>query len=92
MRFPNGESFQELISRAADVLRHAMDRHSSETIVMVSHDSVIRALLLQALDQPLSAYWRLVQDPCGISEITIAAEGIRVARVNESTHLRSSSR
>jgi probable phosphoglycerate mutase len=89
MRFPNGESLQELISRAADALRHAMERHPSETIVMVSHDSVNRALLSQALDQPLSAYWKLVQDPCAISEITIAADGIRVVRVNESTHLRS---
>jgi phosphoserine phosphatase len=89
MRFPKGESFQELIARAADALRHAMERHPSETIVMVSHDSVNRAILLQALDQPLSAYWKLVQDPCAISEITIATESVRVVRVNESTHLQT---
>jgi phosphoserine phosphatase len=88
MRFPNGESFQELIARAADALRHAMERHPSETIVMVSHDSVNRAMLLQALDQPLSAYWKLVQDPCAISEIAVGTESVRVVRVNESTHLR----
>jgi probable phosphoglycerate mutase len=88
MRFPNGESFQELVARAGDALRGAIERHPKETVVMVSHDSLNRAILLQSLDQPLSAYWKLTQDPCAISEIAITTEGIRVARVNESTHLR----
>jgi broad specificity phosphatase PhoE len=88
MRFPNGESFQELMARAADALRHVIDRHSIETIVMVGHESVNRAILLQVLDQPLSAYWTLVQDPCAVSEIEFAAESVKVIRVNESTHLR----
>lgn len=89
MRFPNGESLQNLVARAADALRLAMDKHSGETIVMVGHDSVNRALLLQVLDQPLSAYWKLSQDPCAISEIRIAKrEALSVVRLNESTHLR----
>lgn len=88
MRFPNGESLQELVARAADALRHAIERHPTGTIVMVGHDSVNRAILLQVLDQPLSAYWKLVQDPCAISEIEIIAERLRVVRLNESVHLR----
>jgi phosphoserine phosphatase len=88
MRFPNGESLQELITRAADTLRHAIERDLTETIVMVGHESINRAILLQVLDQPLSAYWTLVQDPCAISEIEFAAESVKVLRVNESTHLR----
>jgi hypothetical protein len=28
---------------------------------MVGHDSVNRALLLQLLDQPLAAYWKLAR-------------------------------
>ena len=52
MRFPNGESLQELVARAADALRLAIEKHPTEAIVMVGHDSVNRAMLLQALDQP----------------------------------------
>ena len=89
MRFPKGESLQELIARAADALRFAIDEHPAETIVMVSHDSVNRALLLQILDQPLSAYWKLSQDPCAINEITAADDRIVVLRVNETAHLRA---
>jgi phosphoserine phosphatase len=90
MRFPNGESLQELVARAADALRLAIDSHRAETIVMVGHDSVNRALLLQALDQPLSAYWKLAQDPCAINEITAAPDRVVVVGLNETAHLRIS--
>ncbi len=86
-RFPNGESFQELVARAANALRFSIERHPAETIVMVGHDSVNRALLLQVLDQPLSAYWKLGQDPCAINEIVAAPDRVVVARLNETAHL-----
>jgi broad specificity phosphatase PhoE len=86
-RFPDGESLQDLVARAADCLRLVLDRHAGQVVVMVGHDSVNRALLLQLLDQPLSAYWRLAQDPCGISEIDVAEARPHVLRVNETQHL-----
>jgi phosphoserine phosphatase len=87
IRFPNGESLQDLVARTANALRLVLARHAGETIVLVGHDSVNRALLLELLDQPLSAYWRLAQDPCCINEIDIAAGKICVLRVNETQHL-----
>jgi broad specificity phosphatase PhoE len=88
MRFPSGESLQELVARAADALRFVIEQHPGETVVLVTHDSVNRALLLQVLDQPLSAYRRLAQDPCGINEIAVASGQALVIRVNETAHLR----
>jgi phosphoserine phosphatase len=88
MRFPKGEAFQELVARAADALRLVIEKHPAETIVMVGHDSVNRALLLQVLDQPLSAYWKLSQDPCAISEITASPDHVALVRMNETAHLR----
>jgi probable phosphoglycerate mutase len=87
VRFPNGESLQDLVARAADSLRFVLDRHPGEVVVMVGHDSVNRALLLQLLDQPLSAYWRLAQDPCAISEVDITDAQPWVHRINETQHL-----
>jgi probable phosphoglycerate mutase len=86
VRFPGGESLQDVIARTADVLRLALERHPGETVVLVGHDSTLRALLLQVLSQPLSAYWRLAQAPCGISEIDIDNGRICVLRVNETAH------
>ncbi len=87
VRFPNGESLQDLVARVANALRLVLARHPDETIVLVAHDSVNRAILLQCLDQPLSAYWRVAQEPCCINEIDIVGEKICVLRVNETNHL-----
>ena len=56
-------------------------------IVLVGHDSVNRALLLQFLDLPLSAYRRVAQDPCCLNEIDIDGEKICILRLNETHHL-----
>jgi phosphoserine phosphatase len=87
VRFPGGDSLQELASRAADALRIALERHPNQTVVMVAHDAVNRALLVQLADLPLSSYWRLVQEPCCINEIDIAANRIQVRSINDTSHL-----
>jgi broad specificity phosphatase PhoE len=87
VRFPQGESLQDLVARTADALRFVLDKYTGKTIVLVGHDSVNKALLLQLIDQPLSAYWRLAQDFCAISEIDVEEWTIRVSRINETHHL-----
>jgi broad specificity phosphatase PhoE len=87
VRFPNGESLQDIVARTGDALRFVLDRHVEDTVVLVGHTSVNRALLVQLLDQPLSAYWRLGQAPCCINEIDVAGGRILVARINETQHL-----
>jgi phosphoserine phosphatase len=87
LRFPQGESLQDLVARAADALRCVLQRHREQTTIVVSHDSVNRALLIQVLDQPLCAYSRIVIDPCGITEIEFDRSNVRVLGVNETQHL-----
>ncbi|CAN5922660.1 hypothetical protein BH11PSE3_BH11PSE3_06350 [soil metagenome] len=87
-RFPGGESLQDVGARTADVLREMLERHATDTVVLVAHDSVNRVLLLQLLDMPLSAYGRLVQDPCTLNEIEVSGAGdVRVQRINDTSHL-----
>lgn len=90
MRFPGGESLQDLVARTSDALRSVLQQHPKETVVLVGHDSVNRALLLQLLDQPLSAYWKLAQDPCCLNEIDIDGDKVEVRRVNDTAGLPSS--
>jgi broad specificity phosphatase PhoE len=86
-RFPQGESLQELVARVGDALRYVLQEHRDRTVVLVGHNTICRVLLMQVLDQPLSAYWRLNFKPCGISEVEFAGDAPRVLRVNESCHL-----
>jgi probable phosphoglycerate mutase len=87
VRFPGGESLQDMVARTADALRLVLNRHVEDTVVMVGHTSVNRALLVQLIDQPLSAYWRLAQAPCCINEIDVVDGRVTVVRINETQHL-----
>jgi broad specificity phosphatase PhoE len=87
VRFPQGDSLQDLFARAADVIRFVLERHHDETIVLVGHDSVNRAILLHVLDQPACAYWRLAQSPCGLNELEVTHSHSRVLRMNDTGHL-----
>jgi broad specificity phosphatase PhoE len=88
VRFPSGDSLQDIVLRSADVLRTMIEGFPDDTVVLVGHDSVNRALLLQLLDQPLSAYWRIVQDPCCINVIEYKKDTIRVVSINDTRHIK----
>ena len=90
VRFPSGESLQDIVLRSADVFRSTAGAFPDDTVVLVGHDSVNRALLLQLLDQPLSAYWKLAQDPCCINVIEYKNDTIRVLAINDTRHIRGS--
>jgi broad specificity phosphatase PhoE len=62
-------------------------RHAEETIALVGHDSMDRVPLLGFLDLPLSAYWRIAQDPCCLNEIDIDCGKAYIRRINETAHL-----
>jgi broad specificity phosphatase PhoE len=87
IRFPEGESLQDVATRTASVLRFVLSRNAAETLVLVGHDSVNRVMLTQILDMPLSAYWRFTQSPCCINEIEVTGSSFHLRRMNDTAHL-----
>lgn len=87
VRFPGGESLQEVAVRAADALRFCLERHAEHDLLLVAHDSFNRVLLLQALRLPLASYRSLEQAPCALSELALEERRLAVARLNETAHL-----
>lgn len=89
---PNGEGLHDVAARVALTGSIIFDRHDGHTVVLVGHDSVNRILLLLALGLPLSQFWRIRQDPCGISLLDYeAANGWTIQSVNETLHLKTDS-
>jgi phosphoserine phosphatase len=87
VRFPGGESLQDVAARAANALRFVLARHPRDTVVLVGHDSINRVLLLQLLGLPLTAYRRLAQTPCCLNEIDVDGGDVCIVRLNETHHL-----
>jgi probable phosphoglycerate mutase len=81
-RFPGGESFAEMQSRAVDAVHGLVRAHPGETIVAVSHADVIKAVVASATGTHLDLFQRLVVSPCSITAILYGAEGPVVLTVN----------
>jgi broad specificity phosphatase PhoE len=64
-----------------------LKHHQEKTIVLVSHTSFLRTLILEALGEPLSAYWRLDIASCSLSQLEITDKKSRATSVNKTDHL-----
>jgi broad specificity phosphatase PhoE len=84
---PGGETLAVVLSRASAALRDVLRHHPDQTVVLVGHDSVNRVLLLFTLELPLSRYWHLRQDPCGINELIFDNGSFVVGSINQNQHL-----
>jgi broad specificity phosphatase PhoE len=84
---PGGETLAALLSRATAALRGVIRQHPDGTVVVVGHDSVNRVLLLFALELPLSRYWHLRQDPCGVNELFFDNGSFIIGSINQTQHL-----
>jgi alpha-ribazole phosphatase len=61
VRFPGGETYDELRARVVDAVAELVDRHPGDTVVAVSHAGAIRAALATWLGVPADAAFRLDQ-------------------------------
>jgi alpha-ribazole phosphatase len=61
VRFPGGECFEDVWARVTQAAALLRQRHSGETIGVVSHGGPIRVLIAEALDMPRANIFRLAQ-------------------------------
>lgn len=86
-RFPGGESFAEMSTRANAAVLGLVDAHPGQTIVAVSHADPIKAVVASAAGVPLDLFQRLVVSPCSVSAIVYGATGPHVLCVNSTASL-----
>ena len=86
-----GESYRQLLDRAAQQLDRAIEENAGGTIAVFSHTGTICILalhLMGALDAPeLRPVW-VASSNCGITRFELHADGfVRVVAVNDTRHL-----
>ncbi len=87
-RFPDGESFGEMWTRANDAVVGLVRSHPGETIVAVSHADPIKAIVAGASGVPLDLFQRVVISPCSVSTIWFGSGGPHVLCVNSTGSLK----
>jgi probable phosphoglycerate mutase len=86
-RIPGADTLQETSARALGALQAAVDLRTGATLIIVSHDSINRLILLHALQMPLARYHDLEQSPCGISRLQRIGARWTIRSMNETAHL-----
>lgn len=81
-RFPGGESFPEMQTRATGAIATLVAKHPGQTIVAVSHADIIKAIAASALGVHLDQFQRIVVGPCSITAILYTFGGPMVLSVN----------
>jgi probable phosphoglycerate mutase len=84
-RFPGGESFVEVQTRAVNTVEKLSHQHNEEFIVLVSHADVIKLVLAHYLGMHLDLFQRLAVSPASVSILALTGSGpVHVLRINDS--------
>ncbi len=82
-RCPGGESYQDLFQRVCAFWAEcAADRAKDDTVFVVTHSGIIRALLALILEMPLEKSLRLAIDFGGVTKVNFLQDVPIVAYIN----------
>jgi probable phosphomutase (TIGR03848 family) len=81
-RFPDGESFTEMLVRITGALQRLQAKHPGGVLVAVSHADPIKAAVAHAMGAHLDLFQRTVVSTCSITAISYAETGPVVLTVN----------
>jgi broad specificity phosphatase PhoE/ribonuclease HI len=85
---PGGESFTEVARRVRRARDEIIAAHPGETVVLVSHVTPIKILLVLVLEAPMSAMYRMSLDTASISSADYFPNGAGSMRsFNDTAHL-----
>lgn len=88
MDAPGGETYEEVLSRAAQGCNDLLARHAGQTVAVFSHGGMILATLVHLLGLGPIGFTRLVGGRhTAISHVTIEDGHARLDRLNDYAHL-----
>lgn len=87
VHFPNGESLQDLHIRVERFLDEIKVRHGDEALLIVTHDSPIRAIVASALGLGSSHHRQFLAEVGSMTVIEISGKDARLVLMNSTFHL-----
>jgi ribonuclease H / adenosylcobalamin/alpha-ribazole phosphatase len=85
-----GESYEDIAARSELALSNLVLEHSGKTIIVVTHNYIIRSLVTRVISAPLESVFHLDVLPCSITTINSwAKDGLQALRsLSERSHLK----
>ena len=83
-RTPDGENFFEVQQRALHSLRKIAESHQDETVVVVAHGGLIKAVICEYLD---GGFWEFPQGNTAVNILEYHNDQFRFISLNDLSHL-----
>ena len=84
---PGGETVDQVRARGVATVRTLAARHPDQTIVLVGHTVINRAILLGILRLNTDRFWHIRQDMCAINVFETEGDDFVLVSLNETHHL-----
>ena len=89
LRVDGAETLHEVAERAHRSVGNIVQKHPGDTIVVVSHDLVIKVIMALAMGMDLDRVWFIKLDNASVSELEYGERGVRLVSLNDVCHLGS---
>ena len=87
VRFPEGESLLDVRTRISVFMDEITEKHSSDTVVVVTHESPIISMLAVALDIPDSSHRNFHADNASLTVLQFKNTHYILSTFNDTSHL-----
>jgi probable phosphoglycerate mutase len=84
---PGGGSFSSVQARAVEALLMLRTRHPEQSVIIVSHADVIKAVVMHFLGIPTDYCHRLDIEQASITRLELSRDHARISRLNDTSHL-----
>ena len=88
VRFPNGETLDEVKARALEAVEAVVRRHPGQVVLLAAHRAVNKVLIAAFIGLDNSHFWRIGQDTTAINRFTRVGDVWHIMGVNDACHLR----
>jgi broad specificity phosphatase PhoE len=92
VRFPQGETLDEVRARALKAVEEVVRRHPEQTVLLAAHRAVNKVLIAALIGLDNSHFWRLGQDTTAINRFRRVGDIWHIMGLNDICHLRSLTR
>ncbi len=86
---PGGETLEQVRARGVAAVGTLAARHIDQTLVLVGHTAINRAILLGIMGLGIDRFWHIGQDTCAINVFETEGDDFVLVSLNDVCHLRS---
>jgi len=92
VRFPGGETLDEVKERSLAAVEWAVQRHPGQTVLLAAHRAVNKVLICALIGLDNSNFWRIGQDTTAVNRFDWNGTVWQIMALNDTCHLRELAR